>query len=149
MFFISLMPNCKLLISLFSLHCLHSFITLHANSILLCQNNLLKKFHIWSSSLGTTNYWKNKMFFCQWYFVTGLQLILSNFVASHKIESVMCINNQECHSNIILANVNVFLLIFFSLYHLQFQFLHYGKIPRSPSFVHCKPSPCIHMSCGY
>jgi hypothetical protein len=20
--------------------------------------------------------------------------------------------------------------------------LHYGKIPHSPSFVHCKPSPC-------
>jgi hypothetical protein len=55
MFFISLMPNCKLLISLFNLHCLHSFITLHANSIILCQNNLFKNFHNWSLFIKVPN----------------------------------------------------------------------------------------------
>ncbi len=161
MFFISLMPNCKLLISLFNLHCLHSFITLHANSILLCQNNLFLNFHNWSLFIKVPNlnvkiFNGSHLVFKPWHhqLLEEQNVLLSTVLCHPTVNSFKfcCITqDRKCHVHQQLRVSFkyhlgkcqcVFVDFFFSLYHLQFQFLHYGKIPHSPSFVHCKPSPC-------
>jgi len=161
MLFISLMPNCKLLISLINLHCLHSFITLHTNSILLCQRNLFSNFHNWSLFIKVPNlnvkvFNDSHMVFKPWHHqLLEEQNVLLSMVLHHPTfnffkfccitQDRKCNVHQQLRVSFKWSSWQMsmcFCWFTFSSYHLQFHFLHYGKIPHSPCFVHCKPSPC-------